>query len=263
MIGPVFDDAEQPQERDFNPADRARQMADDLRSHAELAAIFEGCRKFDARLRPGLDPEIARRVQRAMATFDRARVENNPILPDPHVADAMSILELPETAGLSTNDYHINRRPGEVMMIRWLAGEEVETFYQRLQAHFDAGLESVREEARSQSWKQDEATTSYLAALDEMKISLAERHLREPIRELGLAVLSTQTADELNIAFLCDHLMGVDAADLVGAPSAPPDEPTEQQLAWFFKLFLLRGAPQGTERACFFTFLQKTEEDLW
>jgi hypothetical protein len=54
--------------------------------------------------------------------------------------------------------------------------------------------------------------------------------------------------------------MGVSAEELVGSVSAPPDEPTEQDLAWFFKLFSLRGVVEDVERMCFFTFLQKAEE---
>ena len=91
---------------------------------------------------------------------------------------------------------------------------------------------------------------------------MAERYLRDPIRKHKLFVLSTQTADEMDVLHLCDVLMSVSPADLVGAASAPPDEPTEQDRAWFFKLFFLRGAPGGVERACFFTFLQKTDDSF-
>ena len=66
---------------------------------------------------------------------------------------------------------------------------------------------------------------------------------------------------ELSIAYLCDYLMEVPPADLVGPASAPPDQPTEQQLTWFFKLFSLRGAGDRGERMCFFTCLQKSDED--
>ena len=55
--------------------------------------------------------------------------------------------------------------------------------------------------------------------------------------------------------------MGVSPEDLVGKASAPPeDQPSERDLAWFFKLFSLRGMDGDVERMCFFTFLQKTEE---
>src|SRR5439155_24932980 len=76
----------------------------------------------------------------------------------------------------------------------------------------------------------------------------------------GLFVLSTQSADELDILHLTDFIMGIDPADLVGRASAPPDAPTEHDRAWFFKLFSLRGIISGEERMCFFTYLQKSED---
>jgi len=172
------------------------------------------------------------------------------------------VLSLPKSRELSTNDYHIHRRPGEVMIFRWLADNpQVETFYERLQAHFDAALNGYRQEERSsQEWKQDPKTTAYLAALDAVEVKMAERYLRAPIREHKLFVLSTQTADEINIAYLCDYVMGVAPAQIVGAASAPPHDPTERDLAWFYKLFSLRGIVDGIERMCFFMFLQKTDD---
>jgi hypothetical protein len=52
----------------------------------------------------------------------------------------------------------------------------------------------------------------------------------------------------------------VPAPEIVGEASAPPDEPTEQDRAWFFKLFSLRGVVDGVEKMCFFTYLQKADE---
>ena len=57
--------------------------------------------------------------------------------------------------------------------------------------------------------------------------------------------------------------MGAAPAEVLGEQSAPPDEPAEQDLAWFFKLFSLRGITQELERMCFFAFLQKTDEQGW
>ena len=57
--------------------------------------------------------------------------------------------------------------------------------------------------------------------------------------------------------------MGVTPIDIVGKASAPPREPTEQDLAWFFKLFSLRGIKDGAEQMCYFTYLQKSEESGW
>jgi hypothetical protein len=57
--------------------------------------------------------------------------------------------------------------------------------------------------------------------------------------------------------------MGVSPAELVGSASVPPDEPTDQDLAWFFKLFALRGMVEAEERMCFFTYLQKSDDSPW
>jgi hypothetical protein len=253
-----------PAEHPADPAERARETADRFRMHAELAAVFEGHRKFDAELRPGLDPAVARDVQWTVGRLEKAKSPDSPVLPEPSAADAAGLLGLPDAGGLSTNDYHIHRRPGEVMIVRWLAGEQVETYYGRLQAHFDAALEGYKEDERqAHGWKQDPKTLAYLAALDAVEVRMADRYLRDPIRTHGLFVLSTQAADEINIAYLCDHVMGVPAADVVGAASAPPDEPTERDLAWFFKLFSLRGMRDGVERMCFFTYLQKSDDSDW
>ncbi len=89
---------------------------------------------------------------------------------------------------------------------------------------------------------------------------MAERYLREIIRTHKIFVLSTQSADELNIAYLADYIMSVPVEEIVGAKSVPPNEPTEADLAWFFKLFSLRGVVDGVERMCFFTFLQKSDD---
>jgi hypothetical protein len=262
----MFDEPnESPSERPADPTARANEKADEFRTHAQLAAVFEGCRKFDAQLLPGLDPDLARDVQRTMARLEKSKPADSPILLPDSAADAANLLNLPAARGLSTNDYHIHRRPGEVMIVRWLAGDQVETFYTRLQAHFDAALEGFKEDERqSNEWKQDPQTQAYLAALDKVEVKMAERYLRDPIRTHKLSVLSTQTADEINIAYLCDHIIGRPAADLVGQPSAPPTEdPTEQDLAWFFKLFSLRATREGVEQMCFFTFLQKTDDTGW
>ena len=174
------------------------------------------------------------------------------------------MLSLPSAGELSTNDYHIHRRPGEVMIVRWLAGEEVDTFYERFQAHFDAALTQFRQEERqSLAWKQDAKTLKYLEALDAIDVRMADRYLRDPIRQHKLVVLSTQAADEIDILHLADYLMSVDPAELVGPASAPGEAPTERDRAWFFKLFALRGIVDGVERMCFFTYLQKSDDNEW
>ena len=256
-------DDERAAEAAAKPADRAQEKADEFRTHAERAAVYEGPRKFGAALRANLNADLARDVQNRMARLEKAKIPDTPLLP-PESADlAAELLDMPATAGLSTGDYHIHRRPGQVLIIRWLAGDEVDTFYTRLQAHFDAAINFFREDQRQAvGWKQDPQTLAYLAALDETKIDMAERYLRQQIKTLKLFVLSTQTADEMDILHMTEYLMGVGPADLVGTASAPPDEPTEQDRAWYFKLFSLRGVKDGVERMCFFTFLQKTDDSF-
>jgi hypothetical protein len=261
----MFDEpSESPAERAGDPKERAKEKSDDFRMHAELVAVFEGTRKFDAQIRPNLDASLAREIQRTMAKLEKSKAPDSPILPPPSVPEATNLLNLAQSRELSTNDYHIARRPGEAMIVRWLQGDEVDAFYQRLQAHFDAAMTAFREEERqSNEWKQDPKTLAYLAALDELEVKLADRYLRDLIRQHKLFVLSTQAADELNIAYLADYVMSVPAAEIVGSASAPPDDaPTERDLAWFFKLFSLRGTRDGVEQMCFFTFLQKTD-DAW
>jgi hypothetical protein len=262
----MFDEpGKMPSEQSIRPEDRAREKIDEFRMHAELVAVFEGYRKFDAAIDVDLDPELARDVQKTLLRLERARLGEFPVLPEPVLADAGRLLRLAkENPGPSTNDYHIYRRPGETMILRWLAGAEVATFYERLQAHFDAALNQYRIEERAQhEWKQDPGTLAYLKALDSADVKMADRYAREPIRQHKLFVLSTQTADEMDILHLCDFLMGVEARQVVGEVSAPPEEPTERDRAWFFKLFALRGMDEQTERMCFFTYLQKTDEGEW
>jgi hypothetical protein len=252
---------EGPEGRPVKPEDRAREKSDEFRMHAELVAVFEGIRKFDARILPRLDPQIARDSQRAIGRLEKSRIEETPVVSEEAAPQAAELLELPDNSELSTNDYHIHRRPGEVMIIRWLAGEQVDSFYARLQAHFDAALKQFREDERQAlSWKQDPDTLAYLTVLDAIDVKMPERYLREIIRKHNVFVLSTQSADEMDIQHLCDFIMGVSASEVVGAASAPPDQPTEQERAWFFKLFALRGISKGNERMCFFAYLQKSDD---
>src|SRR5450755_1539685 len=125
----MFDEPqEDPSERAFDPKARAQEKADELRMYAELFAVFEGGRKFDAQLLPGLDFQVARDVQRAMAKLEKSKSPGSPVLPEPSMTDAAEVLNLPTASNLSTNDYHIHRRPGEVMIVRWLVGDQVEKF---------------------------------------------------------------------------------------------------------------------------------------
>jgi hypothetical protein len=255
---------EDPAERSIDPANQAREKSDEFRMHAEIAAVFEGHTKFDADFHPGLDPQIAREIQRGMGRLEKSRTGDSAVLPAESAAEAAALLTLPATRDISTNDYHIHRRPGEVMIVRWLADDQVESFYERLQAHFNAALEGYREEERQNlGWKQDPKTIAYLDALDAMNVSMAERYRREQIRKANLFALSTVTADEISIRYLTEYVMGSSPEEIVGSASAPPEEPTERDLAWFDKLFLLRGMVEGVERMCFFAFLQKSDDGGW
>jgi hypothetical protein len=258
----MFDEHnESPTENPLDPKDRAKDKSDEFRMHAELAAVFEAVRKFDAQIIPGLNPDVAREIQRSMAKLEKNKLPDTPVVSDEFSAEARNVLSAFKKHELSTNDYHIHRRPGEVMMIRWLAGDEVDLFYKRLQAHFDAALEGFKEDERQAlEWKKDSATPAYLEALNAIEVKMAERYLREIIREHRIFVLSTQAVDEMNVVYLADYIMGVSPAEIVGEKSAPPDEPTENDLAWFFKLFSLRGISEGVEQMCFFTFMQKSDD---
>jgi hypothetical protein len=247
--------SDDPAEPTFDPTNRAREKADEFRMHAELFAVFEGPRKFKAELLAGLDPDLARQAQRSMARLEKSRSAESPLIPEASTAEAADLLNLAAAQGPSTNDYHIHRRLGEVVIVRWLYGEQVESFYERLQAHFDAAMEGFKEDERQAlEWKKDPETLAYLAALDALEVRMADRYLRDAIRQHNLFVLSTQMADEINIAYLSDYVMGVAATDIVGPVAAPPEAPTEHDLAWFFKLFSLRGMRDGVEKMCFLAY---------
>src|SRR3954451_14541542 len=110
----MFDEPnEGPADRPTDPATRAREKSDEFRMHAELAAVFEAPRKFDAQITPGLDPEIARDIQRTIGKLEKAKSPESPVLPESSAADAARVLTLCDSAGLSTSDYHVHRRPGE------------------------------------------------------------------------------------------------------------------------------------------------------
>lgn len=248
--------------RSFDPAERAKSKSDEFRMHAELAAVFEGVRKFDALIDPKLDSQIARDCQKMVARLEKGRLAESPVISPKLFPHATELLQLAAKKNLPANDYHIYRRPGEVMILRWLDAEQVETFYKRLQAHFDSALKQFTEDERqNHGWKQQPQMQAYLAALDAIDIKMDQKYLRDAIRTHGISVLSTQAADEMNISHLCDFIMGVPAAEIVGAASAPAeDDPTDQNRAWFFKLFAVRGKVDDTEQMLFFTFLQKSEQ---
>lgn len=258
----MFDDPEEaPSERPADPAQRAKEKGDELRMHAEIFAVFEGRRKFGAEILIDLDDALARDIQNRIARLEKTKEPESPLLSGPAAVEAAVLLEFNQAHDLTLNDYHIRRRPGEAMIVRWLEGEQVESFYQRMQAHMDAGLGQYKEDERqSHEWKQDPDTQAYLAALEKVEVKMADRYLRDTLREHNFFILSTLTADEMDILHLCDYVMDTPAAEVVGPKSAPPSEPTERDRAWFFKLFSLRGVINGVEKMLFFTYLQKTED---
>lgn len=259
----MFDEpSEESRHKPLDPAQRAAEKAEEFRMHAELAAVFEGPRKFDAQLLP-LDPDLAREIQRTIGRLEKSRIADIAIPPE-SMPDSTRLLNLPAEKNLSTNDYHLYRRPGELMIARFLQGDQVDAFYERLQAHFDAALEGFRaDERQALGWKADPTTQAYLDALDRLNIPMADIYRRDPLKKHNLHLLSTQTVDELNIQYLADTIMTVPVTEVVGESSAPPDAPTDQDLAWFYELFSLRGLKAGVEQILLFAYLQKTDDSAW
>src|SRR5687767_7286278 len=109
----MFDEpSESPQKRAIDPKQRAQEKADELRVHAEVCAVFEGPRKFEAEIDLKLSDELARDIQKRIAKLEKSKTDKSPILPPESMEEALALLNLPKTGGLSTNDYHIRRRPG-------------------------------------------------------------------------------------------------------------------------------------------------------
>ncbi len=270
----MFDEEQPGDTKATDPQQRARELLEEIRIHGELAAVFEGPRKFGACLL-GLDGDVARTVQRSFATLEKQKQEKSgPILPMNAVNDAKELLEHPlRQPRQTTGDYHVYRRPGETMIVRWLAGDEVETFYERYKAHVTVALDQRREdESQDLGWRQDEESQAYLEALDALQSDPAAWYLRDTIRDHKLFLLSTLAADEMNILHLCGNLMGLPVADVVGKASAPeslddddldPTPPPESECTWYFKLFSLRGTTGGVERMCFFAYMQRASDDMW
>jgi hypothetical protein len=73
--------SEEPIESAADPQTRAKEKADEFRMFAELAAVFEGPRKFDAALRPDLTPALARDLQQSIGRLEKARSIESPQKP--------------------------------------------------------------------------------------------------------------------------------------------------------------------------------------
>src|SRR5439155_10510916 len=70
----MFDEpTENPESRPLDPAQRAKEKSDEFRMHAELAATFEGVRKWDARIVPSLDPQITPDAQKTIGKLEKSR----------------------------------------------------------------------------------------------------------------------------------------------------------------------------------------------
>src|SRR4051812_22162814 len=103
----MFDEpSEDPAERAIDAAAAVKDKSDEFRMHAELCAVFEGPRKFEAQLRPDLDADLAREIQRTMGRLEKAKSAEHPVLPESAAEDAARLLRLPDERALSTNDYH-------------------------------------------------------------------------------------------------------------------------------------------------------------
>lgn len=260
----MYDDPEERRDDKASAPDiRLKEKLDELRVHADLCAIFEGTRKFDAQVKTDVDTGLIRDVQQIVAKLEKSKKPGKPFLTPARALGATSLFESLEEQGVSTGDYHVYRRPGEVMIVRWIKGEQVDTFYKRLQAHMDVAIKQTREDDRQAlAWKNDPATNEYLEKLDEAELNMQKWWMRDLLRDHELATVRTQTADEINISYIADFIMGVGAAALVGEEFAPPMSADDAELAWFFKLFALCGSKNGLEHIVFFVFLQKTDEDF-
>ena len=261
----MFDDPDERKKDDLAsaPDARVREKLDELRIHADLCAIFEGPRKFDAQLITDVDADLIRDIQQIIAKLDKSKKPGKPFLTPARALGASTLFESLEEQGVSTSDYHIHRRPGEVMILRWLKGAQVETFYKRLQAHMDVAITQTREDERqSLGWKNDPSTNEYLEKLDEAGLDMQQWWMRDLLRDHELATVRTQTADEINISYIADFIMGVGAAALVGEGFAPSEGAEESELAWFFKLFALCSMNEGIEHIVFFVFLQKSSDEF-
>src|SRR5881392_1575244 len=78
---PMFDEpSESPQERVIDPRQRAAEKADEFRIHAEVCAVFEGPRKFEAEINVALSDKIARDVQKRIAKLEKLKLAGMPII---------------------------------------------------------------------------------------------------------------------------------------------------------------------------------------
>src|SRR5947207_11202074 len=106
----MFDDeneSETPPEHAADPATQAREKSDEFRTHAELVAVFEGHRKFDAQLLR-LDPDLARDIQRTIGKLEKSKLPDVAVISPEAALDAARLLDFPAAHELSTSDYHLH-----------------------------------------------------------------------------------------------------------------------------------------------------------
>jgi len=264
-----FDDQPRRDDTASDPEVRAREAAEQLRIHCELAATFEGPRKFDDRVKTGLDVGTARDLQQAIGKLEKQKTPKlGPVLPQEAMEAARVVLEWPaDHPGLDAGSYHVHRRPGEAILVRWLAGDRVGRFYDRVAEHFNVAHQQRLEDEKTElGWRQDEDDQKYLESFEKIEPQPDVWYLRKLLNQHGLLALSTLAVEEMDILHLCDHLMGIPAFKVVGEHNAPdPDDPSppESERVWYFKLFNLRGTVADTERMCTFAFLQRAGDELW
>ncbi len=124
----------------------------------------------------GSTPQLARDMQRAMGRLEKSKSPDSPVLPGPR-------RRCGRPAEPSQSPRPVHQRlphpsPARRSDDRPLAGQgdQVETFYERLQAHFDAALEGFRKtNGRPTNGSKTRKTLAYLAALDAIEVRMADR----------------------------------------------------------------------------------------
>src|SRR5438067_11629384 len=92
-VAVMFEEPNEPRpERPIDPLTQAREKFDEFRMHAELAAVFEARRKFDAQILPNLDANLARELQRTIGRLEKSRSPEHPILPPQSAPDVIALL---------------------------------------------------------------------------------------------------------------------------------------------------------------------------
>ena len=182
--------------------------------HAELAAVFEGHRKFDAELRPGARRRRSRRdVQRTIGRLEKASRPTARSCPEPSAADAARAARRSRRrAALSTNDYHIHRRPGEVMIVRWLAGDAGRDVLRAPPGPLRRGPDaaSARTSGRRTSGSRTRRRSRTSRRSTRIEVKMADRYLRDVDPQAQACSSSPRRRPtRWTSLHLCDYVMGV------------------------------------------------------